>query len=74
MPRKVEVPPELEKAVDVLLDVGISNNRAKDLFRYALVKRCIEREGGNQAGAAKKLGMQRTQITGLVELLETRLS
>jgi transcriptional regulator with GAF, ATPase, and Fis domain len=73
MARKVEVPAELARAVDVLLDNGISNNRAKDLFRYALVKRCIEREG-NQAEAAKKLGMQRTQITGLVELLETRLS
>lgn len=73
MPDKVKLPAELEVAAGKVLDLKIPATRAKDLFRYAVLKMAQARAEGNQSAAALGLGMTPQAFNTALKMLEARL-
>jgi transcriptional regulator with GAF, ATPase, and Fis domain len=74
MAKDVKAPPELETAADVVLDHNMTTRKATELLKYLMFTRAIERAGGNQGTAARKLGMTRQHLNQSLALLESRLA
>ena len=74
MPKDFKTTEELKAAVDKMLDQGITAKTAKEFFSLALYDRAVDLEGGNEAAAAKRLGVARQQLHEARSLLRVRLA
>lgn len=73
MGKEVKLPAELEAAAAKVIEMGIPQTRAKDLFRYAVLKTAQKRADGNQSKAALSLGMSSQAFNISLKMLEARL-
>lgn len=53
---------EGEDPLDALIDRALADERSFDALEQAVLARVVEREGGNVAAAARRLGMTRRQL------------
>lgn len=70
----LKLPAEFEAAAAKALDLKIPQTRAKDLFRYAVLKMAEKRAGGNQSQAALGVGMSSQAFNNALKMLKVRLS
>jgi DNA-binding NtrC family response regulator len=74
MPKEVKLLQEMEAAAAKVVELGIPQTRAKDLFRYAVLKEAEKRAEGNQSQAALGLGMSSQAFNQALKMLQARLS
>jgi transcriptional regulator with GAF, ATPase, and Fis domain len=71
--KEVNAPPELVAAADAALDSNILPRKAMDLIKYLIMVAAVKRANGNEAEAARRLGMTRAALNQGITLLEARL-